>query len=260
LPDFSWWYYNSIAEECDSEIFTYPVYENCNSWKSDIQEIVEKANTIDPDILLLASPNNPTGSVFSFEELKWILGNVNKTICVFIDEAYSSWDAESISQTSELIKMFPNVMIGRSFSKYFGLPGLRIGFCILGEKHEHLYQYVHRYLGYNRVSNHIACAALNSCAHYNQIYDNMTEIKRFVEESLSNTSGLKVYKSQANFVLCKIDGNVKTRLEQELVENGFKVRFINGPDNSGSYMRFSLAPREVIHEMVSIINNVLRQQ
>jgi len=154
MPDFSWWYYSSLAEESNSSVFSYPVRERGDLWESDPKEIIEMANIISPDILLLASPNNPTGNAFSFDELKRILKNVNKHIHVFIDQAYCKWDVESMTQTIDLLNFTPNVMIGRTFSKFFGLPGLRIGFCLLGERNQALYKYVHRYLGYNRLSNH----------------------------------------------------------------------------------------------------------
>jgi len=253
-------WYGYIMGFSDSIVFTYPVSERGDLWKSNPNEIVDRANAINPDILLLASPNNPTGAIFSFDELKWILKNVNKHIRVFIDQAYCKWDIESRSQTIELIKMFPNVMIGRSFSKFFGLPGLRIGFCLLGERHQALYKYVHRYLGFNRLSNHIACAALNSCDYYNHIADEMEEIKRFIKYYFFTTQDFLVYRSQANFVLCKFDAKIKTELEQGLEASGFKIRFINGPDGTGSFLRFSLAPMDVIHELVSIIKIILQRQ
>jgi len=260
MPDFSWWYYSSIAEESNSNVFSYPVRERGDLWESDPKEIVEMANAISPDILLLASPNNPTGNAFSFDELKWILKNVDKHLYVFIDQAYCKWDVESMKQTIDLLNNTPNVMIGRTFSKFFGLPGLRIGFCLLGERNQALYKYVHRYLGYNRLSNHIACAALTSCDYYNHIADEMDVIKRFIKDYFSDVPGFQVYMSQANFVLCKFDESKKTDLEQELVASGFKVRFINGPDGSGSFLRFSLAPMEVIRELVSIIKKILQRQ
>jgi len=260
MPDFSWWYYSSIAEESNSIVFSYPVRERDDIWEFNPKEIVEMADAINPDILLLASPNNPTGNVFSFDELKWILENINKHIRVYIDQAYCKWDNESMIQTIELITIFPNVMIGRSFSKFFGLPGLRIGFCLLGERHPALYKYFHRYLGYNKLSNHIACAALKSCYYYNHIADEMEVIKQFIKEYFSDTPNIQIYESKANFVLCKFDKKHKTELEQGLEASSFKVRFINGPDGTSSFLRFSLAPMDVIRELVSIIKNILQRQ
>ena len=62
IPEFSWWYYNRIAGECGGTFEMYPLHETGDTFAYDVDEVIEYTNRIHPRMLLLASPNNPTGN------------------------------------------------------------------------------------------------------------------------------------------------------------------------------------------------------
>ena len=62
IPEFSWWYYNRIAGECGGNFEMYPLHECDETFSYDVDEVIEFTNRIHPRMLLLASPNNPTGN------------------------------------------------------------------------------------------------------------------------------------------------------------------------------------------------------
>ena len=62
IPEYSWWYYNRVASECDGVFEMYPLHEQEDTFAYDVDEVIEYTNRVHPRMLLLASPNNPTGN------------------------------------------------------------------------------------------------------------------------------------------------------------------------------------------------------
>lgn len=86
-------------------------------------------------LIFIANPNNPTGTIISHNELENFLKNIPKEIIVVIDEAYKEYVTDtSFPDSSLLQKKYPNLIILRSFSKIYGLAGLRIGYAVMDEK------------------------------------------------------------------------------------------------------------------------------
>jgi len=131
---FSWWYYKSIADEVNGRTLQYPLYEDGNTFKYDfvtLKEMIQKEN---PKILLFASPNNPTGNGLTLEELNELLAEVSASTKVLIDEAYASFVSTDTSYIRNLINKYPNLIISRTLSKFYGLPGLRMGFGFMSKE------------------------------------------------------------------------------------------------------------------------------
>ncbi len=85
-------------------------------------------------LIFIANPNNPTGTIISHAELENLLSRISNKIIVAIDEAYGEYVTDSSFPNSiELQKKFPNLVILHSFSKIYGLAGLRIGYAIMEE-------------------------------------------------------------------------------------------------------------------------------
>ena len=75
IPEFSWWYYNRIAGECGGNFEMYPLHQLDDTFAYDVDEVIEYTNRIHPRMLLLASPNNPTGNCLTPEEIGKIMEN-----------------------------------------------------------------------------------------------------------------------------------------------------------------------------------------
>ena len=73
IPEFSWWYYNKVANECGGTYEMYPLHEQEDTFAYDVDEVIEYTNRIHPRMLLLASPNNPTGNGLTPEEIGRIM-------------------------------------------------------------------------------------------------------------------------------------------------------------------------------------------
>ena len=83
---------------------------------------------------------------------------------VVIDEAYASFANKDTSYIKPLLEKFPNLLIVRTLSKFYGLPGLRLGFAFMGTALTRFLNYSTKYLGYNRLSEELGIAVLKSAS------------------------------------------------------------------------------------------------
>ena len=144
----------------------YPLHEHDDTFAYDIDEVIEYTNRVHPRMLLLASPNNPTGNGLTPEEIGRIMENIPSDTMVLIDEAYASFISTDTAYIAPLVNKYSNLIISRTLSKFYGLPGLRVGFGFIGKGHDQFESYINKYLGYNRFSEAVALAALDSDEHY----------------------------------------------------------------------------------------------
>lgn len=243
IPQYSWWYYKSIADEVDGNTVEYPLYESGNEFNYNLEELKDILKKEEPKILLLASPNNPTGNGIKPKELQSFLSCISPSIIVVIDEAYASYISTDTTYIKELVDSFPNLIISRTLSKFYGLPGLRMGFGFAGKGMEKFIKYSNKYLGYNRISEDIAIAALKTDKYYRDIATDINEGRKLYEEQIGQLPGFTVYSSVANFILIKYPIELKEQLKEAFAEQGYIIKFMNEP-NINTHLRITLGRPE----------------
>lgn len=213
-----------------------------------------------PKILLVASPNNPTGNGLTPEELEKLVQMIPSTSIMLVDEAYASYVSSDISYVREMIAKYPNVVFCRTLSKFYGLPGLRWGFGFIGrnEQMDRFSKYANKYLGYDRMSEEIAIAAVKSDAHYRDIANVMEEARQMYTKEVGALPGFKVYKSIANFILIKYPIEMKEALQKEFADQSYKVKFMNEPDIN-THMRITLGRREQNRLVCDVILKIAKE-
>ena len=255
IPAFSWWYYNRVASECDGVFEMYPLHEKEDTFAYDVDEIIEYTNRVHPRMLLLASPNNPTGNSLSSEEIGRIMESIPSDTMVLVDEAYASFITSDVDYIAPLVNKYANLIISRTLSKFYGLPGLRCGFGFIGRGHEQFLSYVNKYLGYNRFSEAVALAALESDEHYRRVAEQMDWGRQLYKKELGGLDGFKVYKSVANFILIKYPIAMKERLQKALAAQDYKIKFMGDPGLE-SCLRITLGRPEQTQVVCDTIKQV----
>lgn len=258
IPKFSWWYYKSIADEVNGRTLQYPLYEDGNTFKYDFAAMKEMVQRENPKVLLIASPNNPTGNGLTPAELDALLAELPVTTIVLVDEAYASFVSTDTDYIKMLVDKYPNLIISRTLSKFYGLPGLRMGFGFMSKELASFGKYSNKYLGYNRISEDIAIAALKSDAHYRNIARLMNESRTYFEAEIGTLPGFKVYESVANFVLIKYPIVLKERLQKAFVDEDYKVKFMNEPDIN-THLRITLGRPEQNRIVIDTIKKIALQ-
>src|SRR5262245_650384 len=148
-------------------------------------------------VVFLTNPNNPTGVTMPLEAIRAIAARVPSKAIVFVDEAYAEF--AGVSFIPEL-EAFPNVVVGRTFSKAFGLAGLRIG-CLVGapDTVDAIRRAVPVY-SVNIAAVAAIQAALQDLDHLNNYLRQVTESKALLYAACERM-GLTYWKSSSNFVL-----------------------------------------------------------
>ena len=252
IPSCSWWYYQKIAAEAEGTNIQYPIVEGNNTFYYDIESMVAIYDREKPKLVLISSPNNPTGNRLETEQLKFVLERMKDTVIV-LDEAYHLFDETFHTDPVALVNKYPNLIIIRTFSKYYALAGIRTGFAFLGDNLEKISLLSARYLGFNRLSEKIAIAALDSPEYYKSIGKKMADDKEMLFYELNQLPGFHAYKSYANFILVKIPPEIMGPLKNYLTERNMIIKFMN-EDGVDKHIRITIGT----HSQNSLLLKLIR--
>lgn len=258
IPKFSWWYYKSIADEVEGRSILYPLYEEGNTFKYDFTAMKELIRKENPEMVLMASPNNPTGNSLTADELDEILSFISPETVVVIDEAYASFANKDTSYIKPLLDKYPNLLIVRTLSKFYGMPGLRLGFAFMGTSLTRFLNYSTKYLGYNRLSEELGIAVLKSTDYYQQVADQMATDRQMYMDEIGKLKDFKVYHSNANFILVKYPIPLKEKLQTVFKSQGYLIKFMNEADIN-THMRITLGTHKQNAEVVNLIKEAANQ-
>lgn len=240
IPSHSWWYYKEIASEVGGENVEYPLVQGTESFSYDVQSMLAAYRREQPGVVFISSPNNPTGNSMSIEEMTSVLGALRE-VPVVLDQAY--WYNAAALSVKEIVDRYPNTLVVRTFSKYYALAGMRVGFAVAGEGLGKMVRMSHRYLGYNRLSEEVAMAALDSVDYYRGIAEKMAMDKELYYRRVGKLPGVTVFRSDANFLLVEIPSAVRDRLKEFLTSRGLILKFMNEPLLK-SHIRITLGTQE----------------
>jgi histidinol-phosphate aminotransferase len=224
IPNLSWWYYKSVAAEVDGIAVEYPLLEGTESFSYNMERILELMKKEKQRILLIASPNNPTGNSLPYEDLHTILEETTDTLVV-LDEAYWGFTEHPPKDSTQLLNVSENLLILRTFSKFYALAGVRIGYACAGKNLSRLIKFSTRYLGYNFLSEELALAALDSQRYYEEMRTKIIGEREKYVRQLDALPSWKPFQSDANFLLVRIPHGMGKELKNWLLKKGIAVKF-----------------------------------
>jgi len=185
------------------------------------------------DLLIMCNPNNPTGKFLKLDETEEILKECNKyNTKLFIDEAFIDFlkdgIKESIINTKEDKQ---NLFVTRAFTKFFAMPGLRLGYGIYFDKKlEKRISEKKEPWSVNNIAEMAGLTVLDDTKYIEETLKWIEEEKIYMYEKLNKISGIKVYETEVNFITGKIDEklfseglNVKI-LREKMLEQGILIR------------------------------------
>src|SRR4029453_14220081 len=176
----------------------------------------------DTSLVYIANPNNPTGTHLAAEAVDAFLKCVPVHVVVVIDEAYNEYLPPDLRvDSTDWVRLHPNVIISRTFSKAFGLAGLRVGYGIGQRQVTDLINRVRQPFNVNSVAQAAAVAALKDEDFVARSYElNLRGMQQLTEAFRS--LGLDYVPSVGNFVLVKVGPAAK--VYHELLKRGVIVR------------------------------------
>jgi histidinol-phosphate aminotransferase len=186
------------------------------------------AAAIDADtrLVYIANPNNPTGTFIPAPRIEAFLGKVPANVVVVLDEAYNEYlAAENQFESSQWVRKYPNLVVSRTFSKAYGLAGLRVGFAIAQPAVTDLMNRIRQPFNVNSLAQAAAIAALNDKPFLEKGAQNNAAGYRQLTAAFDEL-GLEYVPSFGNFVLVKVgqDEGAGARVNLALLKQGVIVR------------------------------------
>jgi histidinol-phosphate aminotransferase len=230
IPREAWWYYKKVASERGGTNVEYPMkkgtLDGVPYYLYDVDDMIDIYTRTNPKVVVIASPNNPTGNMIDSADLRRFLDATKGTITM-IDEAYWGFGSTDNSYVKPFVDEYPNLIICRTFSKFFALAGFRIGFAFAGKNLEVLISFTTRYLGYNRVSERLGEICLNNIDWFLKIGKQYEKDKEMMYNEFFKLNGFIPFKSFANFMLVNIPVEIRSGLKKYLTERNLLIKFLD---------------------------------
>ncbi len=185
------------------------------------------------DLLILCNPNNPTGQFLKLKKLEEILKICEqKNTKLFVDEAFvefvEDWENESIINSKENKE---NLFVIRAFTKFFAIPGLRLGYgiCFNNNLLKKMLEKKEPW-SVNNIADLAGKTVLDDENYIQKTKEWIKDQKKYMYENLNKIEGLRAYKTEVNFILLKIEDNLLEKgldvknLRKKMLEKGILIR------------------------------------
>lgn len=201
-------------------------------------EAMQNAVTRKTRIIFLGNPDNPAGTYLTQTSVVDFMKRIPAETLVFMDEAYFEYvHADDYVDSLGLMSSFPNLMVSRTFSKMYGLAGLRIGYAFADAELIGYFERLREPFNVNSVAQAAALACLKDRVYYRQIAEDVETQREYIYDQLDRC-GARYEKSFTNFIL--ISSPVPAReMTERLLREGLIVRDMTHWGLTG-YIRVSI--------------------
>ncbi|MFA5337267.1 MAG: histidinol-phosphate transaminase, partial [Candidatus Omnitrophota bacterium] len=213
--------YEIQAGVCGAKIIRVPL----SNLRYDLESIAKKV-TKKTKIIFIANPDNPTGTYVNQGQVEKFLKSIPKNILVFFDEAYFEFAPSDFPKTFDFLRKRGNIIISRTFSKVYGLAGLRIGYAISSEKIANVLNKIREPFNINRFAQVAALAALKNDKFMKNTRAYILNEKEYLYKELRRLN-VSFKESATNFVLVDFKKDT-SKLNNYLLKKGIIVRPLSG--------------------------------
>ncbi len=249
--------YSIIAQSQDAEMIVVPArpLNDAMPLGHDLNAFAAKL-TPDVSLVFIANPNNPTGTWLQPGEIEAFLNKVPSDVIVALDEAYYEYMDPALAGNSRaLLDKFPNLVVFRTFSKAYGLAGLRAGYALSSPEMADLLNRVRQPFNNNSLALLAAEIAIEDQAHVAKSVElNTREVARLSQEL--KALGLTVLPTQANFIAIGFGRDAKP-VHQGLLERGVIVRPIASYDMP-EFLRVSIGTERENDRFLAALKEILK--
>lgn len=205
-------------------------------------------------VIFICSPNNPTGRQYGRDEIMKIVEECGKL--VILDEAYADFSPQTLVR--DAVK-YPNLLVLRSFSKAFGLAGLRIGYGVGDSEIIEWLRAAQSPFSVNSIAQEACRLVLENKRIYNNFIMKVMEERKYLLAELQMVNGVVPYASDANFILFRLMGDVKSAdIQKGLLAAGIEVRDRGGMPLLENCLRVTVADRETNMRFIDELELCLR--
>ncbi len=237
-----------------------PVAADDNDFHYDVDKILSKVND-NTRIVLLANPDNPSGSCLSAGEIRRLHAALPDNVLLIVDSAYDEFaGADDYESATNLVHEYDNVIVTRSFSKVYGMAGLRLGWCYGQPQYIEVMTRIGPSFPINTAAFAAGIEAVKDTAHVDKV---LAHNRRWIEELSRQftTMGLKVYPSQTNFILVGFSteaGKTASEANTCLNENGIIPRQF-ALDDFSNKLRFTVGKDDGMEKTIAVMREFLNR-
>jgi histidinol-phosphate aminotransferase len=215
--------------------------------RHDVQALADAAARVGARLIWLCDPNNPTGSLLTQDEWTTLVAATPERCAVVVDEAYAEYVRPELRvRREDDIEAGRRVIVLRTFSKIFGLAGLRLGYAVVDESLAPFLDVVQEPFNVNRAALAAGCASLSRADLVDERRQENKEARELLARRLTE-QGLDPFPSEANFLLVYAGGD-DLALAEALLRRGFLVR--PGQDfGMPGYLRVTIGPASLMERL-----------
>lgn len=214
-------------------------------------KVMAAACTENTRVVFIANPNNPTGTYVTYDEVVEFLDTISDEIFVVLDEAYFEFaTASDYPDGLKLRHLHDRLIVLRTFSKAYGLAGLRVGYGVLKPEYADYMNRVRAPFNVNALAQAAAIAALDDAEHLRKGIELNRDERQRVTDAVSKL-GLAVVPSQANFIYIHLPGQAKALCDRVL-QRGVITRM-----TSADGLRVSIGLPEENDRFLAVLSEVL---
>jgi histidinol-phosphate aminotransferase len=244
--------YPIVTQAAGAEAVVVPVQKD--TLQVDLQGMLAKLSDR-VRVLFLANHNNPTGTWLAADELRAFVEKIPPQVVVVLDEAYFEYvDKAGYSSAMDWISEFPNLLVTRTFSKIYGLAGLRIGYSVSQPELAELLNRVRQPFNTNLLAQEAALAALRDSEHVTLSREKNLAGMNMLESALDDM-GLSYIPSAGNFICVNFERDAMP-INTDLLHQGVIVRPVANYELP-TYLRITIGTEEENQRFIDALGNCL---
>jgi histidinol-phosphate aminotransferase len=253
VPSPTYGLYGQVSTAAGARVERVPSREH----RHDVEALAEAAGRVGARLIWLCDPNNPTGSLVAPDEWEALLTELPERCAVVVDEAYAEYvHPENRLRREADVEGGRPVIVLRTFSKIFGLAGLRLGYAVVDEPLASFLDVVQEPFNVNRAALAAGCASLRQP----ELVDERRLENEHARERLAKLlrqQGVEPFPSEANFLLVRV-GSDDLALAEALLRRGLLVR--PGQDfGMPGYIRVTIGPLPLMERLADAIAEALAE-
>lgn len=246
--------YRRAFDLVGSEIYDF-ISQEKDKFQININYLTDEIKRIKPDVVVICNPNNPTGIFTNKDKIKPVLEEISNTGAIlFTDESFIDFvDKDSYI---DLINDYP-LFILRSMTKFFAIPGLRLGYGIANSEIIASLNNIKEPWTLNSLALSAIPVLLEDKEYQNNVLEWYKSEKSFLFKGLNEIEYLDVLDSEANYFLCQLKGISLKEIKEKMLEKGFYIRTCE--DFKGlrdRYIRIALRSREDNQRLLQAFNQI----
>ena len=224
-------------------------FHSSELFDSDIERL-DAAITPDTRLVYLVNPNNPTGVVYESDDVAALLESHPQTLFI-VDEAYYEFHGKSVVH---LVGEYDNLVVTRTFSKCFGIAGLRMGYLCTSVPVMTELKKLFNPKSVNRLGQIAAMACLSDPVYYDNLVEEVTEAKVLLRSEMTRR-GYRIVTTPANYVLLEVPN--PSRFCRLLEDEGVYIRDRSTLPRMEHFVRITVPTVAQAHEVIARIDRVL---